>query len=326
MIFNNLCKMMTLLMSTGRGAIVWGVNMIILISKKTVKYISLVIATVVVLSFSFAILLSAADDVFEQTPADNNSYTARSVPIIMYHSIMKKSSQFGKYVITDNEFEKDISYLKEHGYTSINMTELINFVYGGSELPDKPVIITFDDGNLNNYIYGKPVLEKYGMKAVISIVGTYTESFSKSPPPTEDPPYAFASWSQIKEISDSGFFEIQNHTYNLHLINKQIYGIKKKSGETPENYKERLTSDISKLQDKISEVTGVTPNTFTYPFGYVSKESKDVLKNLGFKATLSCAEGVNIIDRNKQDTLYGLKRKNRPHGISSETFFKNFCP
>ncbi len=310
----------------GESTIIWGVKMIILTSKKTIKYISLVIMIAAVLSLSFVVLLSTAADVFEQTPDDNSSYTAKTVPIIMYHSIMKKSSQFGKYVITDNEFENDISYLKEHGYTSISMTELINHVYGGSELPGKPVIITFDDGNLNNYIFGKPVLKKYGMKAVISIVGAYTESFSQSAPPTEDPAYAFASWAQIKEMSDSGLFEIQNHTYNLHVINKQRYGIKKKSGESPENYKERLTSDISKLQDKIREVTGITPNTFTYPFGYISKESKEVLKELGFKATLSCAEGVNIIDRNKQDALYGLKRKNRPHGISSEAFFKNFCP
>lgn len=300
--------------------------MILLTNRKTMKLIMITMIVIALLGVSFISVLSLAKEAYEPEISGQSPPGEIAVPIIMYHSIMKKSSQFGKYVITPSEFEGDVSYLKQHGYSSVNMTELINYVYSNSPLPSKPVIITFDDGNLNNYIYGKPILEKNGMKAVISIVGAYSESFSQSPPPTDDPNYAFVSWDQIKELTDSGFFEIQNHTYNLHAINKQRYGIKRKSGESSESYKQMLASDISKLQNKIQEVAGIRPNTFTYPFGYISKESREVLKELGFKATLTCAEGVNRIDRNKEDVLFGLKRKNRPHGIASEAFFNNFCP
>ncbi|PYG87841.1 polysaccharide deacetylase [Ruminiclostridium sufflavum DSM 19573] len=303
--------------------------MFIILNNKAKRYIGVVMATVLIFCFSFLVLFSVSKSVFNDTQTGILSEDKVLVPIVMYHSILKKSAEMGKYVITPREFENDLIYLKNHNYKTINMTDLINYVYHNSEIPPKPVIITFDDGNLNNYIYGKPLLEKYEMKAVISVVGKYSEQFSdtlaSNIPPTNNPNYAYASWEQIKEMSSSGYFEIQNHTYNLHSTGKRL-GIKRKKGENTEAYKDMLKADIIKLQDKLTEVTGIRPNTFTYPFGYISKESKEVLKSLDFKATLSCAEGVNIINKDKEDTLFGLKRNNRPHGISSENFFEKICP
>lgn len=300
--------------------------MIILLNRKALKYVSLAITLLFIFGISFIWAIAIPTDaLIDMNPAEiaNENIT---VPIIMYHSVLKTSKEMGKYVITPTEFENDCNYLKSHGYSTITMTELINYVYNDAKLPPKPVIITFDDGNLNNYIYCKPILQKYEMKGVISIIGKYSESFSKSPPPTNDPRYAHVSWDQIKEMNDSGYFEIQNHAYNLHSITKKRNGAKRNKGESVEHYKDMLTSDIVKLQDKLTEVTGTTPNTFTYPYGALSKESKSILKELGFKASLSCTEGVNIINRNKPDILFGLKRNNRPHGISTQTFFKKICP
>lgn len=300
--------------------------MLIIINKKARIFIGIVIFTFFITCFSFISYFSMSKAVFNDTEAGIIGTDGIRVPIIMYHSILKNSDKIGKYVITPTELENDLKYLKEHGYSAINMTELINYVYNDADLPEKPVIITFDDGNLNNYLYGKPLLEKYGMKAVISIIGKYAEVFSSSNPPTTNIYYSYASWDQIKEMSDSGYFEIQNHTYDLHSITKKRNGAKRRKGESLEAYSNLLISDIGKLQEKLTEVTGIQPNTFTYPYGSISKESKDILKSLGFKATLSCAEGVNIIDKNKPDVLFGLKRNNRPHGISSEKFFKKVCP
>lgn len=297
--------------------------MIVLIKKKTLMFISLAIIILFIFSISFGVLLTVTTS--DTASPQDNSKKGVAVPIIMYHSLMKTSREMGKYVITPTEFENDLKYLKDHGYESITMTELINYVHNGGTLPEKPVIITFDDGNLNNYLYGYSILQKYQMKAIVSIIGSYSEAFSTNPYPTNDPRYAHASWDQIKEMHDSGCFEIQNHSYNLHFINKRN-GAKRKKGEPLETYKKILTADIMKLQQKLTESTGVTPNTFVYPFGSISKESVDILKEMGFKATLSCNEGVNYIDKNKEDILFGLKRKNRPHGISSSSFFKNFCP
>ncbi|HEX2926009.1 MAG TPA: polysaccharide deacetylase family protein [Ruminiclostridium sp.] len=298
--------------------------MIRLPDKKIIKYISLVTMVLFVLSLSLILIFSATTDVFNDVQGGQITEDGIALPIIMYHSILK-NNHLGKYVITPTEFENDLKYLKEHNYSTINMTDLINYVYNNGDIPLKPVIITFDDGNLNNYIYGQPILQKYNMKAVLSIIGSYTETFSKEPYPTNDPLYAHVSWDQIRNISNSGYFEIQNHSYYLHSLNRRS-GAKRKKGEPLESYRSALVNDIGKLQDKLTEVTGITPNTFTYPYGAISKESKDILKEMGFKASLSCLEGVNIINKAKADTLFGLKRKNRPHGVSSAAFFKNFCP
>ncbi len=289
------------------------------------KYLSLVVMIFFTLSLSAVLLLSTTTNVFNDVQGGQISEDGIAVPIIMYHSILKNSNELGKYVITPDEFESDLKYLKEHNYNAITMSDLVNYVYNGGDIPLKPIVITFDDGNLNNYLYGQPLLQKYGMRAVISIVGSYSEKFSVPPYPTKDPYYSFASWDQLRIMADSGYFEIQNHTYELHSVNKRD-GAKRRAGEFFDDYRKLLIEDVGRLQQKLTEVTGVTPNTFTYPFGAISKESREILKELGFKAALTCAEGVNLINKNRKDPLFGLKRYNRPHGMTSERFFKKICP
>lgn len=94
----------------------------------------------------------------------------------------------------------------------------------------------------------------------------------------------------------------------------------KKRGEPLEQYTNTLSNDILKLQEDFKTNTNYIPNTFTYPFGAISKDSLNIIKNLGFKASLSCETGVNHITKDP-DCLYSLKRNNRPNNISTEKFF-----
>ena len=83
-----------------------------------------------------------------------------AVPILMYHSVCNNRRVHSEYRITPETLESDLVYLKEHGYTSIFVGDLVAYVYEGYALPDKPLIITLDDGYLNNYTEGLPLLEK----------------------------------------------------------------------------------------------------------------------------------------------------------------------
>lgn len=240
------------------------------------------------------------------------------VPIIMYHSMLKSRS--GSYIVHPSEFENDLKYIKENGYETINMTDLINFVYNGLELPEKPIIITFDDGHYNNLGYAVPLLKQYNMKAVISIVGSYTDVYTKSDEANLN--YGYLRWKDIQQLIEEGNIEFQNHTYNLHSITNGRKGCAKKSWESVDEYKSLLAQDLVKLQNEFKENTNYEPNTFTYPYGAVSKESLNIIKELGFKASLSCASGINYITKNP-DCLYQLKRNNRVSGVSTEKFFKN---
>lgn len=241
------------------------------------------------------------------------------LPIIMYHSILKDSKRSGKYIITPSTLEKDLQYIQNQGYTTITMSDIIDYVYEDVPLPEKPIIITFDDGHYNNLGYAVPLLKKYNMKAVISVVGNYTDTFSKTDEANLN--YSYLRWKDIKQLMDSGIIEFQNHTYDLHSTSNGRMGCSKKSYESNETYTKILSNDLLFLQKKFQENTGYTPNTFTYPFGSISKASFPIIKNLGFKASLSCSSGINYITKDP-NCLYCLRRNNRPSGISSEDFFK----
>ena len=248
-----------------------------------------------------------------------NSEDYIEVPIIMYHSILKDPSRSNKYTVTPTVLEEDLKYIKDKGYTTVTIADLISYVYNDTPLPEKPIVLTFDDGHYNNYGYLFPLLEKYDMKAVISIVGSYTDKFTETDEANLN--YSYLRWKDIKELMDTGRIEFQNHTYNLHSNTGKRIGTKKIKGETDEHYKSILKDDILKLQQEFEENTHYAPQCFTYPFGGISNASLDIIKELGFKASLSCEQGINKLTKNP-NSLYLLKRYNRPSYISTYNFFQ----
>lgn len=240
------------------------------------------------------------------------------VPIVMYHSVLKDEKYHGKYVISPAEFENDILYLKEHGYTTILMEDLINYTKGG-ELPEKPVILTFDDGYYNNYLYAFELAKKYRVKFVISPIGRYTDLYSGTD--EANAYYSHATWEQLKEMAESGLVEIQNHSYDMHEERGGALGVKQRPGESDSAYRERLEADVNRAQEAFKTNLGTAPSTFTYPFGAVSKTTPDIIKELGFSATFTCRETVSTVTRDPE-SLFGLGRFLRESGKSSKEFFE----
>lgn len=238
---------------------------------------------------------------------------AIAVPIIMYHEV--KTSKLGKDAISPYEFESDLKFLQENNYTPITMTQLIDYVYNDAALPENPIILSFDDGYLNNYVYAYPLLEQYQVKIVFSIIGKNTDDFTEYPSSSID--YSHVTWDQLNEMIDSGFVEVQNHTYNLHGTGNPRFGCMQISYESFDTYHDVLIEDIQKLQEEILFHTNKVPNTFAYPYGKCSENTDIILKELGFLATLSCDYGINLITKDPE-TLYGLKRVGRAHGASIE--------
>ena len=262
----------------------------------------------IVLIIIFALLAIIITKNITEIYAVSSRNQVVSVPIIMYHQV--KSNSFGKDVISPYEFESDLKYLSENNYHTIVMADLINYVYNDQDLPENPIILSFDDGYLNTYKNVFPLLKKYDMKIVLSIVGKSTDDFSKVNDNNIN--YAHLTWDEINEMAASGLVEIQNHTYNLHKIANGRYGCGQKYNETLENYEKLITEDVNMFQTQIEAMTDLTPTTFTYPYGKYNNNTEQILKNLGYKATLSCQYGVNLIGRNPEE-LYGLKRMCRSH-------------
>lgn len=250
---------------------------------------------------------------------ENNEESYIEVPIVMYHGILKDRKCQGKYIVSSKTFERDLKYLNDNGYTTIFMTDLINYIYEDTILPEKPIILTFDDGYYNNYLYAFDLVKKYNCKMVLSPIGKCVDQYSEIE--DKNPNYAHCNWDELKEMVSSGCVEIQNHSYNLHSSTSSGLGSNKKRGENKTVYKKRFTDDIIKMQEKMEDNIGFVPNTFTYPFGAKCAYSEELVKELGFKASLDCEEKVNKIYK-KTDSLYSLHRFLRPPGSSSEEFFR----
>lgn len=246
------------------------------------------------------------------------------LPIIMYHHMSPKENRQNEYTVSVSEFESDLQYLKSHGYEAISVSQLLNFVYNGASLPQKPVMITFDDGFESFYVYAYPLLKQYNMRAVMAVVGQYADKFTKLNDHTVE--YSYLTWSEIGELGKSGIVEIVNHTDSLHQSTSARRGCRINKGENEEQYRKMLKDDLTSCQKKIESSVGKTPAVLAYPYGFNCKQSMDLIKEMGFSAAFTCEEKVNYIRKDADtDYLYRLGRYNRPHGVSSKQFFKKMA-
>lgn len=282
---------------------------------RKIKIFSVVVFVSLFYCFILGILLSNVSEI----PVLNMSENGVEVPIIMYHSVLKDTSLSGKYVVTPDTLTNDIQYLKNHGYTFVSAQELIDYSESGTLLPHKPVLLTFDDGHYNFYGYVMPILEQNGANAVVSVVGSYTDDYSESN--IKNMSYGYVRWSEVYDMFLSNRVEVGNHSYNFHGNKNGREGSKRKRGESLDAYKQVFVSDTEKAQSRFMTKTGFTPVIYTYPLGAYTEETTEWLKEMGFKMSLSCTEGINTITRDP-DSLFLLKRFNRPSGITSAQYFE----
>lgn len=245
------------------------------------------------------------------------------LPIIMYHIILEDSSKINDYIITPTQLEEDLAYIKEQGYTTITTAQLLDFINLGEALPRKPIMITFDDGYETVYHYALPLLQKYGMTAISSILGKqtdfYTENYNSN-----QLSYSHSPWEQLATMLESGIFELGNHTYDLHSPEgSNRFGTLKNYNESVQDYTQALTSDIGMLNKRFEEMLGFTPNIFAYPYGKISPESSPIIESMGFDIILTCEEKVNILTKGEQIPLY-LGRYNRSGYSTTYEFFASF--
>ena len=290
------------------------------------NYIAAFLGVVVVAAFCLFELVSPARVTAADAQAGNAAVEKIVLPVAMYHHMLPQQDHWGDYVISPNQFEQDLQYIQKCGYTSVSAQDLEDYYDAGTPLPEKPILITFDDGNASFYKYAYPLLEKYNMKAIVSIIGNQTDLYSDGEP--QNVIYSHMTWDMLREMRDSGFVEIGNHTYNMHDNTPgHRYGINIKPGESGEQYRQAIYGDVGKQSDKMAQELGERPDVFAYPYGVICEESRPLLKEIGFRIVLTCEERVNRLSPSAGEgmpdggPLY-LKRFNRAHKYSTYQFFK----
>lgn len=277
--------------------------------------------TLIIVSVALVIVITLGVTVPPVVKAEIKKMGSVEVPIIMYHSIVKDESMWNDYVLSPVDLEKDIIWLKKHGYRTVFVSDLINYVNGTGELPEKPVILSFDDGCYNNFYYVYPLLKKYDVKATMSVVGSYSEFACEEASPS--PVYSYLDWEDINKMRKSGLVEIANHSYDLHSLDDR-QGVKMKSNETYDDYRHVFLTDTFRTQDLLEEFCGFTPIVYTYPYGFTCEAAERLVKNSGFQASLGVEEKLNYVEQGNKDCLYNLCRFNRPAFISTEDFMEKY--
>ncbi|WP_423149709.1 polysaccharide deacetylase family protein [Rubrolithibacter danxiaensis] len=213
--------------------------------------------------------------------ADAATILARpQVPILCYHQIRDwrpKDSKVAKdYIVQINDFKAQMKMLADSGYHTILPDQLYNYLNTGAALPEKPIMLTFDDTDLDQYTIAAPEMKKYGFKGVFFIM---TVSIGRPNYMTKE---------QIKALSDNGHV-IGSHTWDHH-------NFKKYEGED-------WVTQIEKPTKKLEEITGKPIKYFAYPFGLWNTKGIPELKKRGFIAAFQLAE-----KRDSIDPLFSIRR------------------
>jgi peptidoglycan/xylan/chitin deacetylase (PgdA/CDA1 family) len=206
------------------------------------------------------------------------------IPIIMYHDITAIKDV--DWDVTPEDLEKHFQMLQEGGYTPITMDRMVNHLRTGSQLPEKPVLLTFDDNYTGQYKYAFPLLKKYNYPAVWSVHTRFVGTGGKKPK---------ATWDQLREMQKSGLVTIASHTVNhLNMVSLSDAEI------------EREVTDSKKVLEK---ELGIPIDYFTYPEGDFTERAKDKIKNAGYKAALTMSlDPRQERSANESDDLLSIMR------------------
>lgn len=246
---------------------------------------------------------------FWNVPAlDDSSYTAE-VPVLMYHHLAAVSEN--SVTMSVSQFEKQLAALKSAGYTTVFFEDLYDYVYLGKPLPEKPVVITLDDGYTSNLELGLPILKKYNMKATIFIIGVSVGKDTYKDTGVAMTPHF--SIEQAKALEESGLVKIHSHGYDIHQVEGLDtapirQGAYQKQGESEQAYVDFLRGDLAHMQQIIHDGLGHDANVLSYPYGYHSILSDMMAKEAGVYATTSVIPGMNTLIQGLPQSLYALKR------------------
>lgn len=234
------------------------------------------------------------------------------VPALLYHHLDPNADGTNKLVVSPETFEQQIRALHDAGYTGVSIAEITNYVNQKGTLPERPIIITFDDGYLSNYQYAFPILQKYNMKATIFVIGAsvgHMECYKDTTYPIT--PHFGAA--EIEEMIASGLIDIQSHTYDMHQTASYETGVVRRTiqqlpDEDDAHYRYALTEDVRLERELLEPITGGRVNALAYPLGADSPLTAEILQQLGIEVTFSIKSGSNTIERGAPECLYGLRR------------------
>jgi len=222
------------------------------------------------------------------------------VPVLSYHHFAEDCTSI--FCMSADAFEKQMRYLKDHGFRVITMRELLRFLQHQRALPKRAVAITIDDGYRSAYEIAYPILKRYGFTATLFIYTDFVGVSGKA-----------ITWDQLREMKASGF-EIASHTASHIDLGK------KRKGEDDEAYLARIKNELLVSKQILDEKLKQNTLYLAYPYGRYNQKVLAVADEVGFKLAFSARRGGNpffadplnlnrtqVLKRNMENFTYRLK-------------------
>ncbi len=235
------------------------------------------VAAVVCLVAAMAVQLQPEEPEVAAMPAAKVTVQEdpRTVMVLNYHKVVDEHMSLS---VPLADFEQHMKWLKEYGYTSITPEELYEFIVNGSELPEKPVLITFDDGYKDNYTNAYPIMKKYGFKGTIFVVTGFLGVYDN-----------YMTWEQAKELADNGF-SIESHTYSHKSMT--------------EASDEEISKELTKSRDTIKNKLGIDADFMAYPTGTYNLHIAELVQKAGYKGAFT----IKYDNVSRESNVYALER------------------
>jgi len=247
---------------------------------------------------------------------------SREVIILMYHHLAEEAVEDNAYIISREAFRAQMEALRDAGFETVNFDDLIAFVDDGAPLPERAVVITFDDGYRSNLEIAAPILEELGMQATINVIGVSRGRDAHWR--TGDPIIPHFSFAEARPWVEAGVIQIQPHSHDMHQSSRfeppETFrtGVLQREGESDADYRAAFIADFNTLRQAIEDALGTRVTTYAYPHGLYTTETEDMLRELGVRVTLSTHAGINTIRRGDADSLFLMYRINMKEDIAPE--------
>lgn len=246
-----------------------------------------------------------------QATALPDETVSRDVPVLMWHNLAEESS--GDMTISVDTFRAQIEALHEAGFKTVSLQQLYDYVHFGTELPEKPIVLTFDDGYFSNYEYAYPILREYGMQATIFAIGV-----SVGKDTYKDTDYAMTPHfgaDEAREMVDSGLISVQSHTFDMHQWppfedgNAQVREtLLPFDGEADADYEAAVEADFAESRELLESITGQPVNALAFPEGAYVTLTQDALRSTGAELTFTTVRAVNTVVKGLPQSLCAMPR------------------
>jgi biofilm PGA synthesis lipoprotein PgaB len=232
---------------------------------------------------------------------------------LAYHDVEDDDPDQGFLSVRTDRLVDQLAWLRANGYQAVSVDQILAARQGGQPLPERAVLLSFDDGYRSFYTRVLPILKAYGWPALLAPVGVWMDTPADKPVDFGGSPEArdrFLTWDQIREISRSGLVEIAAHTDGSHygaLANPQgntepaaairAYDAQTRQYETEAQFNARMGRDVAAITEKIRRVTGHAPRVWVWPYGAEGGSTLRIAGEHGYQLALTLEDGAGRLGR-----------------------------